>query len=189
LPAGWLYTNGNKIYLSDGNGGGTVWVGRGVNVDDLYFCGFNYTLWISDAESQFTTLLEGAVSSWKATFLRVSLSMNCYPADSSWLSNAAQYQTPMTNAINAAGADGARLVAEAEDDELRLPEAVDQAAVLRGYGWSSFQEAQCAFHEARIIVHTRPWCARRRRERWGRRNECSINPISGGARWVVFDGC
>jgi hypothetical protein len=105
LPAGWLYTMGNKVYLSDGKGGGTVWVGRGVNVDDLYFCGYNNTLWMSDAESQFTTLLEGAVSSWKATFLRVSLSMNSYTV-SSWLSNAAQYQTPMTNAINAATANG-----------------------------------------------------------------------------------
>jgi hypothetical protein len=36
VAAGWLYTSGNKVYLSHGSGAGTVWVGRGVNMDDIF---------------------------------------------------------------------------------------------------------------------------------------------------------
>ncbi len=47
-PAGWLYTEGAKLKRSDGQGSGTVWVGRGVNIDDIFFCGYDNSLWMPD---------------------------------------------------------------------------------------------------------------------------------------------
>ena len=104
LPAGWLYTNGSKIYVSDGAGSGTQWMGRGVNTDDLYLCGYNYTLWMDSPEQTLQTMVSGLLSDWKPTFIRMSLSMDSFPTVSSLLSNAAQYKTPMTNVINSIGA-------------------------------------------------------------------------------------
>ncbi|MBV9945249.1 MAG: hypothetical protein JOZ69_00185, partial [Myxococcales bacterium] len=43
-PAGWLYTSVNKILVSDGVSGGTTWMGRGVNIDDIHMCGYNGSL-------------------------------------------------------------------------------------------------------------------------------------------------
>jgi len=103
LTAGWLYTLGNKIYVSDGKGSGKVWVGRGVNMTDLYLCGYNNTLWMPGADQALEHVASGLVSGWKANFVRISLSMNSYPIVTSWLANAAQYKTPMTNVINALG--------------------------------------------------------------------------------------
>ena len=103
-PAGWLYTQGNKVYVSNGTSG-TVWVGRGVNADDLFLCGYNNSLWMTNAESTLTTMTTKAVADWNAKFVRVSLSMNSFPSTVSWTSgNAATYKTPMTNVINALGA-------------------------------------------------------------------------------------
>src|SRR5579862_6037079 len=45
FPAGWLYTKGSTIYVSNG-GSGTPWMGRGVNVDDIFLCGYDNTLWM-----------------------------------------------------------------------------------------------------------------------------------------------
>jgi len=102
LPAGWLFTSGNKVHVSDGNGGGPVWVGRGVNIDDIFFCGYNNTLWMSAPEQNVSTMVSGLISGWKPTFVRVSLSMDSFAAVS-WLSNATQYKTPMTTVINNIG--------------------------------------------------------------------------------------
>src|SRR5277367_1980165 len=57
LPAGWLYTNGAEIEVSDGKGGGKRWMGRGVNVDDIFLCGYNDTLWMSDAGQTLETMV------------------------------------------------------------------------------------------------------------------------------------
>jgi len=103
MPAGWLYTSGNKVYVSSGNGGGTVWVGRGVNTDDIYLCGYNNSLWMSNPDQTLETMVSGILSGWKPTFLRLSLSMDSDVTVSSWLSNPAQYKTPMTNVIDAIG--------------------------------------------------------------------------------------
>ena len=103
LPKGWLYTLGGKIYVADGNGSGTQWMGRGVNVDDIYLCGYNYTLWMTSPEQTLQTMMSGLLTNWKPTFIRVSLSMDSFPTVSSWLSNPAQFKTPMTNVINAIG--------------------------------------------------------------------------------------
>ncbi len=100
LPKGWLYTSGNKIYVSDGAGGGTVWVGRGVNMDDMFLCGYNNTLWMPNGGAPaLTTLAQNLVATWKPTFVRISLSMDSYPTKPSWTANAAQYKTPMTAVI------------------------------------------------------------------------------------------
>ena len=101
IPAGWLYTQGNKVYVSNGTSG-SVWVGRGVNADDLFFCGYNSSLWMTNPGSTVQTLLGGLVTSWKPTFVRMSLGMNSYTQES-WTSNAAAYKTPMTTAIEALG--------------------------------------------------------------------------------------
>ncbi len=99
LAAGWLYTQNGKIYVSNGTSG-TQWMGRGANADDLYFCGYNGSLWMNNAESTLTTLTANLVSSWKATFVRMSLSMNSY-TQSTW---SGSYKTAMTNVIDSIGA-------------------------------------------------------------------------------------
>jgi hypothetical protein len=100
-PAGWLYTDGNKIMVSTGNTG-TQWMGRGVNMDDIFMCGYNNTLYLSDPEMLEETVVSGLVSGWKPNFVRMSLSMNSFKTVS-WLSDPAQYATPMTNIIDAIG--------------------------------------------------------------------------------------
>ena len=45
-PAGWLYTDGNKIMVSTGSTG-TQWMGRGVNMDDIFMCGYDNTLYLA----------------------------------------------------------------------------------------------------------------------------------------------
>jgi hypothetical protein len=103
VPNGWLYTQNGKIYVSNGTSG-TQWMGRGVNADDLFFCGYNSSLSMTNAESTLDTLMSGLLSGWKPTFVRVSLSMASY-ANVSWTSgNAATYKTPMTNVIDTLGA-------------------------------------------------------------------------------------
>ncbi len=102
MPAGWLYTSGSKIYVSNGNGG-TQWMGRGVNIDDIFLCGYDNTLWMTSPEQTLETIVRGLMSGWKPNFLRISLSMNSNATVTSWLNNPAQYKTPMTNVINNIG--------------------------------------------------------------------------------------
>jgi hypothetical protein len=104
LPAGWLYTQGGGIFVSDGAGGGAQWVGRGVNVDDIFLCGYNNTLWMANADQTVETIVDGLVAGWKPTFVRISLSMDSDPTVVSWLSNPAQYAAPMTAVVKAIGA-------------------------------------------------------------------------------------
>jgi len=75
-------------------------MGRGVNTDDIFFCGYDNTLWMTNPGTALTTLIDGLITSWKPTFIRLSLSMDSYPTVVSWTSNAAQYKTPMTDVIN-----------------------------------------------------------------------------------------
>jgi hypothetical protein len=103
LPAGWLYTQGNKIYVSTGGGNGTVWMGRGVNMDDIFFCGYDNTLWMQNPDQTLENVVSGLMSGWKPSFVRISLGMASYPTVVSWTSNPAQYKTPMTNVIDAIG--------------------------------------------------------------------------------------
>jgi hypothetical protein len=106
-PAGWLTTRGSRILVSDGKGGGTVWVGRGVNVDDLFLCGFNCRLDLSSSGELLGTLVAGLVREWRPTFLRISLWMASCPEEGSWTIDPARYRLPMTSIIEAAGRAGA----------------------------------------------------------------------------------
>src|SRR5580704_845026 len=102
-PAGWLYTSGGKIYVSGGGSGGTPWMGRGVNIDDIFLCGFNSTLSMASPDQTVETIVSGLVSGWAPNFLRISLAMDSDTTVVSWTSDAAQYKTPMTAVINAIG--------------------------------------------------------------------------------------
>lgn len=104
FPAGWLYTKGSTIYVSNG-GSGTPWMGRGVNVDDIFLCGYDNTLWMQNPDQTLKTILMGLVSGWKPTFVRISLGMASDPTVVSWLSNPMQYKTPMTGVIESVGAN------------------------------------------------------------------------------------
>jgi hypothetical protein len=102
-PSGWLYTEGAKIYESNGNGGGTQWMGRGVNVDDIFLCGYNDTLWMTGPDSSLETLISTLMSGWKPTFVRMSLWMDSFPTVVSFVSDPSQYKTPMVGVINSFG--------------------------------------------------------------------------------------
>jgi hypothetical protein len=101
FPPGWLYTEGNKIMVSTGSTA-TRWMGRGVNMDDIFMCGNNNNLQQSNPDMTQQTEIDGLMSGWKPSFVRYSLSMNSFKAVS-WLSNPAQYQTPVMNAIHHLG--------------------------------------------------------------------------------------
>jgi hypothetical protein len=105
LPTGWLYTSGSKIYVSNGAGGGSQWMGRGVNVDDIFLCGYDNTLWMTNPDQTLEMIISGLMSAWKPTFVRISLGMDSDPTVVSWLTNPAQYKTPMTGVIEAIGAN------------------------------------------------------------------------------------
>jgi hypothetical protein len=122
-PAGWLYTSGAKIYESNGTGGGTQWMGRGVNVDDLFMCGYDNTLWLSNAETALEQEYATLMAQWKPSFVRISLSMDSEKDNSgnpfivSWLSDPSQYKTPMTSVISAlAGYPGVHVLVTLRSD-------------------------------------------------------------------------
>jgi hypothetical protein len=102
-PAGWLYTDGNKLKLADGRGGGSVWVGRGVNTDDIFFCGYDNTLWMPAPGDELKKVLQGLITGWKPTFIRLSLSMASYESPVSWLDDVDKYQKPMLDVIKSIG--------------------------------------------------------------------------------------
>ena len=80
-------------------------MGRGVNMDDIFLCGYNNTASNpSGAATNLVTIANTIVKGWQANFIRVSLAMNSYTA-ASWITNPAQYKTPMTDVINAIGAN------------------------------------------------------------------------------------
>ncbi|HEY4239986.1 MAG TPA: cellulase family glycosylhydrolase [Kofleriaceae bacterium] len=101
---GWLFTDGANIMIH-GPTGDTRWMGRGVNLDDIYLCGYNYMLDSLDGGATLTAIASTLVSDWKPTFVRISLGMASYPVQSSWTEDTAQYATPMTSVIEALGAN------------------------------------------------------------------------------------
>jgi hypothetical protein len=101
-PSGWLYTTGGTIYESNGNGTGTQWMGRGVNVDDIFFCGYNNTLWMTNPGTTLEQMISFLMTNWKPSFVRISLSMDS-DTEVSWFSDPSQYATPMTAVINDLG--------------------------------------------------------------------------------------
>jgi hypothetical protein len=80
VPSGYLYTLNNKIYLSSGTVG-TQWMGRGVNMDDVFFSGYNYEFGSFSPATSCETTMEQVVSNLVSgintlNFIRISLSMN-----------------------------------------------------------------------------------------------------------------
>jgi hypothetical protein len=100
FPSGWLHTTGNQIFVSTGSGS-VPWVGRGVNVDDIYFCGYDNTLWMTTPDQTLTQMISGMVTGWKPSLVRISLDMNSYPVVSTWVGADAMYKAPMTGVIQA----------------------------------------------------------------------------------------
>src|SRR5689334_4998264 len=48
IPADWLFTVQDDTHVHRSTGqGDEIWVGRGVNVDDLFLCGYNYGFWMT----------------------------------------------------------------------------------------------------------------------------------------------
>ena len=79
-----------------------------MNIDDIFFCGYNNTLWMTSPEQTVNTMVSGLMSGWKPTFVRISLSMASFQTVS-WLTNPSQYKTPMTSVINGLGLPPGRL--------------------------------------------------------------------------------
>jgi len=104
--AGWLYTiDGDPHIYLDGGGSTGVWMGRGVNLDDLFLCGYNYGLWMDsphDGEHALLGLIDAMMASWKPNFVRVSLGMNSYSPVVHWQAGS-DYTTAMTNVIEHLG--------------------------------------------------------------------------------------
>jgi len=101
-PAGWLYADGAKLKLSDGKGSGSVWVGRGVNLDDIFFCGYNGALWMPAPADELKKVIETLITGWKPTFIRLSLGMASQQAVS-WFADTDKYQKPMLDVMSALG--------------------------------------------------------------------------------------
>ncbi len=102
FPAGWIYTQGSRILVSDGTSG-TPWMGRGVNLDDVFLCGYNNTLWMDRPDTALLTIAAGLMSDWKPSFVRVSLGMASYPVTAAWTPGTSTYATMMTGVIDTLG--------------------------------------------------------------------------------------
>jgi hypothetical protein len=74
-------------------------------MDDIFLCGYNNTLSMSSPDVTLEGIASGLISGWKPNFVRISLAMDSDTTVVSWLTNPAQYKTPMTNVINAIGAN------------------------------------------------------------------------------------
>jgi hypothetical protein len=103
VPDGWLYTKGNRIYVSNG-GGGTPWIGRGVNMDDIFLCGGNSTLTMTSPDKTLEAIGAVATGEWKANFVRISLAMDSDTTKVTWSGDTGTYTTPMIDAIKAISA-------------------------------------------------------------------------------------
>ena len=99
---GWLHTMNNHIDQADGS----AWMGRGVNIDDLLFCGYNYNFQIlgNSAEADVKTVIDEAVTKWHSNFLRISLYMDSYGSAISWASDTNGYASAMTRIVKYVGA-------------------------------------------------------------------------------------
>jgi len=129
IPAGWLYTSGNHVYVSNGTTG-TVWVGRGVNADDTYLCGYNGSQWMTNSETQLKAMMSNVVTNWKPSFVRVSLSMYSFPQwSSSWIGTSS-YKTAMTNVIQQMTSAGVYVLVTIRSDSTMQEANNDEATGL-----------------------------------------------------------
>ena len=85
-PAGWMYTEGNRIYLADG----AVFHGRGANLHDTRSCWA--CAWNDPAPEEVMRRMDTLVDEWGANFIRLTL--EAYGEGSEEQSNwATQYGT------------------------------------------------------------------------------------------------
>jgi uncharacterized protein YjdB len=68
-PEGWLYTEGNKIYKSDG----TVFVGAGANIFDTRLCGAGFFHSPEEMLAEVKRRIDVLVDVWGADFVRLCL--------------------------------------------------------------------------------------------------------------------
>ncbi|MCB9853964.1 MAG: cellulase family glycosylhydrolase [Phycisphaerales bacterium] len=72
LPQGWLFTNANRIFISDGNGGGTAFHGRGANLQDTRGC--VACLWDdNESPNEVIRRADTLIDDWGANFVRLAL--------------------------------------------------------------------------------------------------------------------
>jgi hypothetical protein len=116
FPVGWLYTSGAKILVSNGTASGAPWMGRGVNIDDLFLCGYNSSLWMTAPDQTVESIASDLITNWKPSFVRISLAMSSFGTVVSWVNNPGQYRTPMTNAIDAITAKGVYVLVTLRSD-------------------------------------------------------------------------
>jgi hypothetical protein len=67
LNEGWLYTEGNRIYTSDGQ----IWQGRGANLQDTRGC--NACTWSPPNTEEVKRRIDELVDVWAADFIRLTL--------------------------------------------------------------------------------------------------------------------
>jgi hypothetical protein len=116
-PDGWLFTSGNQILLSTRGSASAPWIGRGVNTDDIFLCGYDNSLWMRSPDQTVETIISGLMRDWKPSFIRISLAMDSYGTVVSWLNDPSKYSTPMTRVINAIGANaGVRVLVALRSD-------------------------------------------------------------------------
>ncbi len=126
VPAGWLYTVPGETQVRVATrSGGEVWMGRGVNADDLFLCGYNSGLWMASpsAEQALDSVFDALMTSWHPNFVRVSLGMNSYSPVVHWESSDA-YAAAMTRVIRRLGSHAGTyvLVALRSDTSMVDPE-------------------------------------------------------------------
>ena len=98
--AGWLHTSGGQILDADGG----VWMGRGVNMDDILFCAYDYDLANGPADvTEAKAVVDELVNNWKVNFIRISMYMGSYSQTYSWINNTKNYATLMTEVVNYIG--------------------------------------------------------------------------------------
>lgn len=71
MPAGWLFTDANHIFISDGNGGSKVFDGRGANLQDTRGC--VACLWDDAKPEEVKRRADVLIDEWGATFVRLTL--------------------------------------------------------------------------------------------------------------------
>jgi hypothetical protein len=129
IPAGWLYTSGNHVYVSNGTTG-SIWIGRGVNVDDTYLCGYNGSQWMTNAETELSAMMSNLTTNWKPSFVRMSLSMYSFPqTPATWIGTSA-YKTSMTNVISGLTSAGAYVLVTLRSDSTMQEANNDEATGL-----------------------------------------------------------
>jgi hypothetical protein len=139
---GWLHTvpADPHIYTADDE----VWVGRGVNIDDIFLGGYNCNYWMgAEGEAALLDTVAVLLDSWKPSFVRVSLAMSSFYRSgdcegavlANWTDPAASnpYKASMTEVVEALTRGGAYVLLTVRTD----------ATMVRLNGDSSSEPCDC----------------------------------------------